>query len=56
MPQYKITREFTGLEAAVIEADSEEQALNLVDEIWDDLDPETIEIYNYTGVHEVEVL
>ena len=56
MPRYKITREFTGLEVAFIDADSEDHALDLVGELWNDLDPETTEIYNYTGNDEVELV
>ena len=54
MPLYKVTREFLGYEEAVIEATSEENARDLIDEAWFDFEPEVVDSYNYTGNDDVE--
>ena len=49
MPEYKVQREYTNWEEITVEADSEEQALELAedDDLWDyATDAST---YNYTG-------
>ena len=49
MPLYKVQREYTNWEEITVEADSEEEALELAenDETWDNA--YDVNSYNYTG-------
>jgi len=56
MPFYKVTREFLAYEEAIIEANSEEQVREMIDEGWEDFEPDIVDSYNYTGSDSVEAL
>ena len=49
MTTYRVQKEYTNWEEIVIEADSEEQALEIAEEEWDERDPITVNSFNYTG-------
>lgn len=49
MPIFRVQKEYTNWEEVKIEADSKEEALEIVEDQWDEFDPITVDSFNYTG-------
>ena len=56
MPFYRVSREFLAYEEAIIEAASEGQVREMIDENWEEFESDIVDSYNYTGNDSVELM